>query len=53
MVANPSSPQEGGVTVGSVFNTNEWGVIACLGAGAQTWMVNERRGEKHTDRQTD
>lgn len=50
MVANPSSPQEGGVTVGSVFNMNEWGVIDCLAAGTQTWMGN---GEAEKQRQTD
>lgn len=53
MVANPSFPQEGGVTVGSVFNTNEWGAIDCLAAGTQTWMGNGGGRETETDRLTE
>lgn len=49
MVANPTFPQEGGVTVGSVLNTNEWGVIDSLAAGAQTWVSSGGR-ETETDR---
>lgn len=52
MVANPAFPQEGGVTVGSVLNMNEWGVIDSLAAGAQTWAGSGGR-ETVTDRQTD
>lgn len=51
-MANPAFPQEGGVTVGSVLNTNEWGVIDSLAAGAQSWVGSEGR-ETETRRETE
>lgn len=45
MEAGPFFPQKVGMTVGSVFNTNECSVIDCSAVGAQTWMGNERGRE--------
>lgn len=42
MQAGLSLPQKVGMTVGSVFNRNECGIIDCSAVGAQTWMGNER-----------